>query len=211
MEKCKLCEEDTNVTVEIKRVDYPLCPDCCVGVFVHMSKAYSSNRTVFDISEKKERIPVETHPEIAAEVLNYLFKVLMKDKNRPEYKADKISKRYLELISARVNEGHTLEELKAVAYFKWKEWKDDSYMKQFLRVPTLYGRQKFSEYLAEHAHKIPKMKAVNNTEQRKLIKELNSYGVKGEVNDETDRLAKELMKTGYENKSFLNIYLKEKI
>lgn len=208
--ECKLCKNETDVLIEIKAVDYPICQYCCNGIFLHLAKAYTTNSTVFDISQQKVRKPVETHPEIAAEVLNYLYNGLLK-KNRPEYKSGKISSTYLNVISARVNDGATIEELKAVCYFKYKEWKGDYKMEKFIKATTLFLKSNFEKYLAEIEHKIPKHIRVNTTDQRSIMKQLNSYGVRGEINEETDRLAKELMTTGYENKAFLNLYLKEKI
>lgn len=208
---CRICGDETDVLILIRRKDKPICDRCARAVFKHIALAVADNKTVFDVQKRLVREPVERHPEIAAEVLNYLYHSLLKSKTHPQYTADNVPKSYLENISARVNDGATVEELKAVCYFKHKDWKDDFRMRKFLRAGTLFLKTNFEKYLAEHGHKIPKMKSVNTTRQREIMKELNSYGVRAEVNDETDRLAKELLATGYENKSFLNMYLKEKI
>jgi len=207
---CIICGEETDVIIEIKLIDRSICGSCSSGIFLHLAKAYATNNTVFDISRQKVRKPVETHPEIAAEVLNYLYNGLLK-KGRPEYKPDKLPQIYLKDISARVNDGATIEELKAVCYFKYKEWKGDWKMEKFIKATTLFLKSNFDKYLAEVEHKIPKHIRVNTTDQRSIMKQLNSYGVRGEINEETDRLAKELMATGYDKKAFLNLYLKDKI
>jgi uncharacterized phage protein (TIGR02220 family) len=211
MSKCKVCKEETKILILIRNRDVPLCEKCCRDIFRHIALAVAEKKTVFDVQQRRVREPVETHPEIAAEVLNYLFHRLLKDKHRPEYDEENVPKAYLKDISARVNDGATVEELKAVCYFKWKDWKDDKDMRKFIRPQTLFVRKNFNNYLAEYGHKIPKMKAVTSDRQREIIKELNSYGVRAEINEETDRLAKELMSTGYQNKTFLNMYLIQKI
>lgn len=208
---CKICEEETDVQLVVNLSDVAICEKCARQIFRHVALAVADNKTVFDIHRRLERKPIEVHPEIAAEVLNYLHKDLLKSKTIPKYTPDTVPQSYLDFVSARVNDGATKEELLAVCYFKFKEWGNDPERKQWIRASTLFRRRNFNKYLAEHGHKIPKMKAVTSGKQREIIKELNSYGVKAIVNDETDRLAKELMSTGYDNKAFLNMYLKEKI
>jgi hypothetical protein len=51
----------------------------------------------------------------------------------------------------------------------------------------------------------------NSKAQRAIITELNKFGMRGIKNDETDSLAKELIKAGYEKKDFLNMFLKQRI
>lgn len=206
--ECKLCKSETDITFEIKRVDYPICDTCASSIFLAQARAYALNKTIFDISRMKERKPVEIHPEIASDVLNYLYGTLLKERN--SFTPDSVPKAYLEFISARVNEGHTVDELKAVAYLKFKEWnKTDKQI--YIRPDTLYRPKNFKRYLSEVQVKKPKWNVVSTKEQKAIIKELNSYGVRGECNDDTDKLAKELMATGYNKKEFLNLYLKEKI
>jgi hypothetical protein len=101
--------------------------------------------------------------------------------------------------------------MKAVAYLKYNEWKDDAKMASFIKPDTIFRPKNFQKYLAEVEIKKPKWNIVSTDDQRKIIKELNSYGVKGECNEETDALAKKLIKTGYNKKDFLNLYLLEKI
>jgi len=202
---CRICNCETDVNHEINRVDYPICDECTMTIFFNVAKAVKYNKTIFDISAKKERKPVEVHPEISRQVLSFLYNDLLKQ----DVSFDKIPKAYLEFISARVNDGHTLEELKAVAYIKWEEWKDDI-NKKYLRPDTLYRPMNFKKYLAEVQIKKPKWNVVSTAKQKEIIKQLNTYGIRG-ATDETDILAKELMATGYAKREFLNLYLKEKI
>ena len=81
-------------------------------------------------------------------------------------------------------------------------------MKKYLRPDTLFNRTKFTSYVFE----IPEnYNPDNSKEQRGIITELNKFGMRGVKNDETDRLAKELIKAGYQKKDFLNMFLKERI
>lgn len=164
--------------------------------------------TTIRISIPRERQVVEKHPEIASEVLNYLYGTLLAKRN--DFTPEKVPKAFLVLISDRVNDGHTKEEMKAVAYLKFKEWQGTD-KEEYIRADTLYRPTNFQRYLAEVQTKRPKWNVVSTKEQKAIIKELNSYGVRGECNEDTDRLAKELMATGYDKKHFLNLYLIDKI
>lgn len=178
---------------------------------IHDTCENNSNQAVevlLRVSMPQSRQPVERHPEISAEVLNYLYGTLLKQRN--DFTPENVPKAFLEFISARVNEGHTVDEMKAVAYIKHKEWKGTKDEK-YIRADTLYRPTNFQRYLAEVQAKKPKWNVVSTKEQKAIIKQLNSYGVRGERNEETDRLAKELMATGYNKKEFLNLYLKEQI
>lgn len=55
-------------------------------------------------------------------------------------------KKIRSLISARMNEGFTVEDFKTVIWKKSREWKDDPNMCQYLRPITLFGT-KFESYL----------------------------------------------------------------
>lgn len=208
---CKICDTDTDVKHEINRMDVYICESCTKSIFYNVAMSVKYNKTIFDIGAKKQRKAVEVHPEVASEILNYLYHSLLKSKTHPDYTPETVPKSYLQLISTRINDGATVEELKTVCYFKHKEWRGDRTMSKYLRAGTLFLKSNFEKYLAEHGHKIPEMIRVNNPDQRTLIKELNSYGARGMANEETDALAKKLMETGYNNKIFLNQYLINKI
>ncbi|MCK4870707.1 MAG: conserved phage C-terminal domain-containing protein [Gammaproteobacteria bacterium] len=53
----------------------------------------------------------------------------------------------LNLIKARLNEGHTTEEIKAVIDMKCVEWSKDPKMCNYLRPETLFGAKKFNGYV----------------------------------------------------------------
>lgn len=53
------------------------------------------------------------------------------------------------LINARIKEGATIEDCKAVIKFKNKEWRNDSKMKQYIRIQTLFNKRNFDTYLDE--------------------------------------------------------------
>ena len=207
---CRICDSETKAIVLVHRVEVALCEKCGKEIFLHLAEAYAKNKTVWDISMRKTRQVVDKHPEIAADVLNYLYKTKLRSK-RPYYKPDTVPVKFLSLISARVNDGATAIELKAVCKFKYDEWIVDNYMKQFIRADTLFAKGNFDKYLAENAHRIGTDYRVNDGKQREIIKELNSYGTRGMANEQTDKLAKELMASGYNNKIFLNQYLIDKI
>jgi uncharacterized phage protein (TIGR02220 family) len=61
----------------------------------------------------------------------------------------------LELISARLNEGASVEVCKAVIERKVRDWRNDEKMSQYLRPATLFNRTKFAQYQGEISRKQP--------------------------------------------------------
>ncbi len=55
----------------------------------------------------------------------------------------------LDLIAARLREGATVLQCRAIVGRKCREWKGDAKMHQYLRPATLFNREKFSQYLGE--------------------------------------------------------------
>lgn len=55
----------------------------------------------------------------------------------------------LDKIVARLNEGATVLQAKAVISRKVYEWTPDEKMAKYLRPATLFGREKFANYLGE--------------------------------------------------------------
>ena len=51
------------------------------------------------------------------------------------------------MITARLEEGYTVEDFKVVITKKCKEWKNDPKMSTFLRPSTLFAPSHFDEYL----------------------------------------------------------------
>jgi uncharacterized phage protein (TIGR02220 family) len=154
---------------------------------------------------KRKKKPTPQHKPESVEILNYLNERLGK---KHRYTLERVPTKFVELISARINEGYSLDKVKAVVWFKTKQWLRDATMKKYLRPDTLFNRTKFTSYVFE----IPEnYNPDNSKEQRGIITELNKFGMRGVKNDETDRLAKELIKAGYQKKDFLNMFLKQRI
>ena len=63
------------------------------------------------------------------------------------------------LISARLNEGFTVDDFKQVHINKYAEWHNDSKMAKFLRPETLYGT-KFEGYLNQKISDYEKMRMI---------------------------------------------------
>nr|DAG70700.1 MAG TPA: replisome organizer protein [Caudoviricetes sp.] len=95
----------------------------------------ASNRTEEDIlSGKPDHVPYQV-------ILDYL-----NQKAGTSYRAS--SKATQRLISARTNEGFTVDDFKRVIDIKVASWKDDLKMSKYLRPATLFGT-KFESYLNE--------------------------------------------------------------
>ena len=153
---------------------------------------------------KRKKVAPKLYIKETMEVLNYLNERLGK---KHRY-VDGAPKKFVELVSARIEEGYSLDKIKAVIWFKTRQWLRDATMKKYLRPDTLFNRTKFTSYVFE----LPEnYNPDNSKEQREIIKKLNSFGMRGIKNDESDRLAKELIKAGYEKKDFLNMFLKQRI
>ena len=54
-----------------------------------------------------------------------------------------------DVIVARLGEGYTGEQLCEIVLLKSAKWKGDEKMAEFLRPATLFGKQKFAQYLGE--------------------------------------------------------------
>lgn len=202
--ECRICKAPTEVQFALNKKLVPICKKCSSDIFIQQAKLYHSQKSIYDIPAKVKKSPPR-HPEIACEILNFLQEKLGRE---GRYTPETIPKVFLEHISARVEEGHTLPKMKAVVHFKHKEWNNDVFMKKFLRPATLFNREKFNTYVAE----VPEDFNPDNTkEQRSILRKLSNYGIRGTVNGETDRLAKELIATGYTNKNLLNTYLIQKL
>lgn len=82
---------------------------------------------------------------------------ILKDetKNILDYLNNKTGKRFkpvptnLNLIKARLKDGHSVDEILRVIDAKYVEWKDDSKMAIYLRPETLFRDRKFNQYVGE--------------------------------------------------------------
>lgn len=77
-------------------------------------------------------------------ILNYLNDKTGKS-YKPTYKSN------TSLVAARLKEGATVEECKAVIDSKVNEWLNDSKMSKYLRPATLFNPTKFAQYVGELA------------------------------------------------------------
>lgn len=101
-----------------------------------------SNATDIDKELDKDKdIEKELDKEIYREIIQYL-----NSKTNKSYKHN--SKATKRLISARLNEGFTLDDFKKVIDIKVKAWSNDKKMNTYLRPETLFGT-KFESYLNE--------------------------------------------------------------
>lgn len=101
-----------------------------------------------EVEKNKDLLSVKTD---AVQVLEY-----MNENYGKNYKPT--TKSHLENINARLNEGATVDECKAVIDFKYQDWKGTT-QEQYFRPQTLFQPSKFDGYLA--ASKIGKPRNVN--------------------------------------------------
>ena len=52
-------------------------------------------------------------------------------------------------VVQRLKEGYTAEQLREVVLLKAEKWRGDEKMAEYLRPQTLFGKQKFSQYVGE--------------------------------------------------------------
>lgn len=79
--------------------------------------------------------------------LNPFIREILSCLNENTGKHFKESKETVRLITARLEEGYTVEDFKVVITKKCKEWKNDPKMSTFLRPSTLFAPSHFDEYL----------------------------------------------------------------
>ena len=87
----------------------------------------------------------------AAEVIRYL-------NEKADKKFSPNSDASCKPINARIREGASIEDLKRVIDLKVSEWKDNETMNKYLRPQTLFGPQKFEQYMNEVPAKREKTK-----------------------------------------------------
>ena len=78
---------------------------------------------------------------LTLEVLNFL-----NEKTGRNYEPCKAN---LELIAARMKDGATVDDLRAVIAKKCREWLTDEKMNIYLRPATLFARTKYAQYRGE--------------------------------------------------------------
>jgi uncharacterized phage protein (TIGR02220 family) len=101
-------------------------------------------------AEAKFKRTVEKHPETELEKTR---KAVAKD--ILEFLNEKTGRKYrpvpanLKLIIARLKQGYTPAQCRAVIAIKRRQWQDDEKMREFLRPATLFNDTKFNQYVAE--------------------------------------------------------------
>ena len=73
------------------------------------------------------------------------------------------------MINARIKDGASVEDCKAVIRFKNKDWKQDQKMKQYIRIQTLFTKRNFDTYLDEV------LNSSGSTAPKKFTYELPSF------------------------------------
>lgn len=91
-------------------------------------------------TENRSRTTTSGKPD-ARSVLQFL-----NDKTGRQYRPVRAN---LEMIEARLKEGATIDELRAVIAKKCREWLGDAKMAPYLRPATLFNRTKFAQYQGE--------------------------------------------------------------
>lgn len=76
--------------------------------------------------------------ELSTEIIDYL--------NETAKKRYRVTPKVMTLISARLNEGFTLDDFKKVIKTKYNDWRCDDKMEKYIRPETLFGN-KFDGYL----------------------------------------------------------------
>lgn len=78
----------------------------------------------------------------AVEILGYLNELADRD-----FRTN--NQQHLKFIRARLKDGYTVEELKAIVVLKVHEWQDDQKMTKYLRPATLFNAEKCAQYRDE--------------------------------------------------------------
>ncbi|MEV9641734.1 conserved phage C-terminal domain-containing protein [Mammaliicoccus sciuri] len=90
-----------------------------------------------------KKYKVENDLDTVSEIINYL--------NRQAGKSFKeTSKTSRRFINARLSEGYTVDQFKAVIDVKVKQWSNDAYWNAYLRPSTLFSPKNFENYLNEN-------------------------------------------------------------
>ncbi len=97
---------------------------------------------VANVADSVSKSVSKNKSDSVSEVIDHLNKVI-----NAKYKSS--TKSHAENISARLNDGHSVNDLKLVIDSKSKEWASDKKMSQYLRPSTLFSVSKFQGYLMQ--------------------------------------------------------------
>lgn len=109
---------------------------------------------------EKEKEVFQSDKSDAIIVLSYMNSVL-----GTKYKETTIS--HIENINARISEGHTVDDCKAVIDHKKNEWQNDPKMAGYLRPQTLFQTGKFQGYLMAAKAQRPAKQSAHNLNGKK--------------------------------------------
>lgn len=70
----------------------------------------------------------------------------------------------IRLITARLKEGHSHDDITSVIERKIKEWQDDVKMAKYIRPATLFNAEKFNQYVGELGVETPEDRALKERE-----------------------------------------------
>ena len=110
--------------------------DCSINGVLLLHKRASNNTNIIKLNNKNS--DGRSHFD---EIIDYL-----NQKSGKAFKSN--TKKTQQLIKARLNEGHTVEDIKKVIDIKSGQWKYDPKFNAYLRPETLFGN-KFEGYLNE--------------------------------------------------------------
>lgn len=120
------------------------------GVAVDASKVLANaSKPLASASASAQETETETEtektlsgePDPASEVIDYL--------NEKSGRTFRNVKANTDLVRARLREGATVEQIKAVIDVKVKAWGNDPKMAEYLRPETLFGARKFAQYAGQ--------------------------------------------------------------
>jgi uncharacterized phage protein (TIGR02220 family) len=92
-------------------------------------------------SNKKQPPKTDDNSAIVLMIIDYL--------NNKAGKKFKPTQANAKFIDARLSEGFTIEDLKAVVDLKCSEWLSDKKFNQYLRPSTLFNAEKFNQYIGQ--------------------------------------------------------------
>jgi uncharacterized phage protein (TIGR02220 family) len=110
----------------------------------HPNKMGQFNQTIYteNTTENTKKDILSGKPDPAVEIIRHLNK-----KSGRSFKST--TKATQRLINARLHEGFTVKDFKAVHDKKIQQWIDDSKMRKYIRPETLYAASHFESYLNE--------------------------------------------------------------
>lgn len=121
------------------------CPETCQQVVPKRARKNNYIKEYQTKNNKEKNSPAGPDSTIDAEVLEVVS--YLNEKANKNFGAR--SKSTEKFIKGRLNDGATVEEMKAVIDRKVAQWKDDPKMNQFLRPKTLFNETNYESYRNE--------------------------------------------------------------